>query len=67
MMRTAVDAAAYRKAKVCDLQTPGGLDAFIEQLSTLPLEILSGYGVELFRVHRRHGLSGAETVGPELR
>ena len=66
MMRTAVD-AAYRKGKVCDLQTPGGLDEFIEQLSHLAAGILSGYGVELFRVHRRHGLSGAETVGSELR
>ena len=37
MMRTSVD-HAYRKAKINDFQTPGGLDAFIEQLSALPLE-----------------------------
>jgi CubicO group peptidase (beta-lactamase class C family) len=41
MMRTSVD-AAYRKAKINDFQTPGGLDAFIEQLSTLPLEFSPG-------------------------
>src|SRR5690348_11780977 len=31
MWRTAVD-AAYRRAKINDFQTPGGLDAFIDQL-----------------------------------
>jgi CubicO group peptidase (beta-lactamase class C family) len=41
MMRTSVD-AAYRKLKVNDFQTPGGLDTFIEQLSTLPLEFSPG-------------------------
>lgn len=41
MMRTSVD-AAYRKQKVGDLQTPGGLDAFIEQLSKLPLDFSPG-------------------------
>jgi len=41
MMRTSVD-AAYRKAKINDFQTPGGLDAFIEQLAELPLEFSPG-------------------------
>jgi CubicO group peptidase (beta-lactamase class C family) len=41
MMRTSVD-AAYRRAKVGDFQTPGGLDTFVEQLSTLPLEFSPG-------------------------
>ena len=41
MMRTSVD-AAYRKLKVNDFQTPGGLDTMIEQLPTLPLEFSPG-------------------------
>jgi CubicO group peptidase (beta-lactamase class C family) len=41
MMRTSVD-AAYRKQKVGDLQTPGGLDTLIEQLSALPLDFSPG-------------------------
>ena len=41
MMRTSVD-AAYRKLKVNDFQTPGGLDGMIEQLSQLPLEFSPG-------------------------
>jgi CubicO group peptidase (beta-lactamase class C family) len=41
MMRTSVD-AAYRKGKVGDFQTPGGLEAFIDQLSKLPLEFSPG-------------------------
>jgi len=41
MWRTGVD-AAYRHNKVCDFQTPGGLDAFIEQLSKLPLDFSPG-------------------------
>ena len=41
MSRTAVD-AAYRKQGVGDLQTPGGLDEFIEQLSNLPLDFTPG-------------------------
>jgi CubicO group peptidase (beta-lactamase class C family) len=41
MMRTSVD-AAYRRAKINDFQTPGGLETFIEQLSTLPLEFSPG-------------------------
>ena len=41
MWRTAVD-AAYRRAKINDFQTPGGLDAFIEQLAKLPLDFSPG-------------------------
>jgi CubicO group peptidase (beta-lactamase class C family) len=41
MMRTAVD-AAYRKAKVTDRQTPGGLSEMIEQLTQIPLDFSPG-------------------------
>jgi CubicO group peptidase (beta-lactamase class C family) len=41
MTRTAVD-AAYRHLKLGDFQTPGGLDAFIEQLANLPLDFSPG-------------------------
>jgi CubicO group peptidase (beta-lactamase class C family) len=41
MHRTSVD-AAYRARKICDHNTPGGLDEFIEQLSTLPLDFSPG-------------------------
>ena len=41
MSRTAVD-AAYRKLGVGDMQTEGGLDAFIEQLASLPLDFSPG-------------------------
>ena len=41
MNRTSVD-RAYRQAGVADFATQGGLDAMIEQLSTLPLEFSPG-------------------------
>jgi CubicO group peptidase (beta-lactamase class C family) len=41
MMRTSVD-AAYRKLKIGQFDTPGGLDTFIEQLSGVPLEFSPG-------------------------
>jgi CubicO group peptidase (beta-lactamase class C family) len=41
MTRTAVD-AEYRRAKIGDFQTPGGLDAFIEQLAKIPLDFSPG-------------------------
>jgi CubicO group peptidase (beta-lactamase class C family) len=41
MMRTSID-AAYRRGKVGDFQTVGGLDTFIEQLAGLPLEFSPG-------------------------
>ncbi len=41
MMRTAVD-AAYRRAKVADHQTEGGLPKMIAQLSQIPLDFSPG-------------------------
>ena len=41
MARTSVD-AAYRKQKIGDHQTAGGLEAFIEQLAKLPLDFSPG-------------------------
>jgi CubicO group peptidase (beta-lactamase class C family) len=41
MMRSAVD-AAYRKAKVTDRQTPGGLSEMIDQLAKIPLDFSPG-------------------------
>lgn len=41
MMRTAVD-AAYRKAKIGEFNTPGGMEGFIDDLSKVPLEFSPG-------------------------
>ncbi len=41
MSRTSVD-AAYRERNIGDLQTPGGLEEFIEQLSKVPLDFSPG-------------------------
>ncbi|MEI9994826.1 MAG: serine hydrolase domain-containing protein [Rhizomicrobium sp.] len=41
MSRTSID-AEYRRQKVGDFQTPGGLDAFIEQLAKIPLDFSPG-------------------------
>jgi CubicO group peptidase (beta-lactamase class C family) len=41
MMRTSVD-AEYRRQKIGDTQTPGGLDAFIAQLAEIPLDFSPG-------------------------
>jgi CubicO group peptidase (beta-lactamase class C family) len=41
MMHSAVD-AAYRKAKVTDRQTPGGLREMIDQLAEIPLDFSPG-------------------------
>lgn len=41
MMRTSVD-AAYRRAKVIDRQTPGGLQELIDQLAKIPLDFSPG-------------------------
>ena len=73
LMRTAVD-AAYRKLKVNDFQTPGGLDTFIEQLSTLPLEFSPGaawnYSVSIdvmgFLVQKLSGMSFGEFLKTRL-
>ena len=66
MMRTSVD-AAYRKAKINDFQTPGGLDEFIEQLAGLPLEFSPGAAWNYSVLHRCHGLPCPEAVRGELR
>src|SRR5438132_11297407 len=41
MMRSAVD-AAYRKAKMTDRQTPGGLQGMVDQLARIPLDFSPG-------------------------
>lgn len=41
LMRTAVD-AEYRRLKIGDFQTEGGLEAFIAQLANLPLDFSPG-------------------------
>ena len=41
MMRSAVD-AAYRRAKVTDRESPGGLHGMVEQLSQIPLDFSPG-------------------------
>ncbi|HEV2650034.1 MAG TPA: serine hydrolase domain-containing protein [Rhizomicrobium sp.] len=41
MSRTSVD-AEYRRLKIGDFQTPGGLDAFIDELSKVPLDFSPG-------------------------
>jgi CubicO group peptidase (beta-lactamase class C family) len=73
MMRTSVD-AAYRRLKVNDFQTPGGLDTFVEQLSTLPLEFSPGtawnYSVSIdvmgYLVQKLSGLSFGEFLRTRL-
>src|SRR5438046_3757725 len=41
MMRSAVD-SAYRKLKITDRQTPGGLSEMVDQLAKLPLDFSPG-------------------------
>jgi len=41
LMRTPVD-AAYRKMKINDFNTPGGLEQFVDDLSKIPLEFSPG-------------------------
>src|SRR5205085_4052598 len=41
MMRTSVD-AAYRRAKLTDRNTPGGLQGMIDQLAQIPLDFSPG-------------------------
>jgi CubicO group peptidase (beta-lactamase class C family) len=73
MHRTSVD-AAYRARKVGDVQTPGGLDEFIEQLSTLPLDYSPGdmwtYSVSIdvmgYLVQKLSGLSFGEFLRTRL-
>jgi CubicO group peptidase (beta-lactamase class C family) len=73
MMRTSVD-AAYRKAKINDFQTPGGLDTFIDQLSSVPLDFSPGtawnYSVSIdvmgYLVQKLSGLTFGEFLRTRL-
>src|ERR1700748_940286 len=73
MMRTSVD-AAYRKAKVNDFQTEGGLEGMMEQLSHIPLEFSPGtawnYSVSIdvmgYLVQKLSGLSFGEFLRTRL-
>jgi CubicO group peptidase (beta-lactamase class C family) len=73
MMRTSVD-AAYRKLKINDFNTEGGLDTFIQQLSTLPLEFSPGtawnYSVSIdvmgYLVQKLSGMSFGEFLRARL-
>src|SRR4029077_16030111 len=73
MMRTAVD-AAYRKAKVVDRQTPGGLSGMIDQLAQIPLYFSPGtawnYSVSIdvlgYLVEKLSGVSFGEFLRTRL-
>jgi CubicO group peptidase (beta-lactamase class C family) len=73
MSRTAVD-AEYRRQKVGDFQTPGGLEAFIEQLAHIPLDFSPGeywnYSVSIdvmgYLVQKLSGMSFGEFLRTRL-
>ncbi|MBO0738692.1 MAG: beta-lactamase family protein [Alphaproteobacteria bacterium] len=73
MMRTAVD-AAYRKAKVGDRQTAGGLPEMIDQLAQIPLDFSPGtawnYSVSIdvlgYLVEKLSGMSFSEFLRTRL-
>ena len=73
MMRTSVD-AAYRKAKIGEFTTPGGLEEMIDQLSKVPLEFSPGtawnYSVSIdvmgYLVEKLSGLSFGEFLRTRL-
>jgi len=73
MSRTAVD-AEYRRVKLGDFQTPGGLDAFIEQLAHIPLDFSPGehwnYSVSIdvmgYLVQKLSGMSFGEFLRTRL-
>ncbi len=73
MMRTMVD-YNYRKLKVGDFTTAGGLATFVEQLSTLPLEFSPGtawnYSVSIdvmgYLVEKLSGMSFGEFLRTRL-
>jgi CubicO group peptidase (beta-lactamase class C family) len=72
-MRTAVD-AAYRRAKVVDRETPGGLHGMIDQLSQIPLDFSPGaawnYSVSIdvlgYLVEKLSGVSFGEFLRTRL-
>jgi CubicO group peptidase (beta-lactamase class C family) len=73
MMRTAVD-AAYRKLKINDFRTEGGLAGMMEQLSQVPLEFSPGtrwnYSVSIdvmgYLVEKCSGMSFGEFLRTRL-
>src|SRR5689334_22323119 len=73
MMRSAVD-AAYRKAKVTDRQTEGGLQGMIDQLAQIPLDFSPGtawnYSVSIdvlgYLVEKLSGMSFGEFLRARL-
>ena len=73
MMRTAVD-AAYRRAKVTDRQTAGGLQGMIDQLAQIPLDFSPGtawnYSVSIdvlgYLVEKLSGVSFGEFLRTRL-
>jgi CubicO group peptidase (beta-lactamase class C family) len=73
MNRTSVD-RAYRHARIADFDAEGGLDAMIEQLSTLPLEFSPGtewnYSVSIdvmgYLVQKLSGMSFGEFLRTRL-
>src|ERR1700719_4740192 len=73
MMRTSVD-AAYRRAKVTDRQTPGGLPEMIDQLAKIPLDFSPGtawnYSVSIdvmgYLVEKLTGVSFGEFLRTRL-
>jgi CubicO group peptidase (beta-lactamase class C family) len=73
MMRTGVD-AAYRRAKVADLQTPGGLQGMVDQLAQIPLDFSPGtawnYSVSIdvlgYLVERLSGMRFGEFLRAKL-
>jgi CubicO group peptidase (beta-lactamase class C family) len=73
MMRTAVD-AAYRRAKVTDRESPGGLQGMIDQLAQIPLDFSPGtawnYSVSIdvlgYLVEKLSGMSFGEFLRTRL-
>jgi CubicO group peptidase (beta-lactamase class C family) len=70
MMRTAVD-AAYRRAKVTDRQTAGGLKGMIDQLSRIPLDFSPGtawnYSVAIDVTALHHVIQARQPRGRKTR
>jgi CubicO group peptidase (beta-lactamase class C family) len=73
MMRSAVD-AAYRRAKIVDRQTQGGLSEMVDQLAKLPLDFSPGtawnYSVSIdvlgYLVEKLSGMSFGEFLRTRL-
>jgi CubicO group peptidase (beta-lactamase class C family) len=73
MSRTAVD-AAYRRAKVVDRETPGGLQGMVDQLAQIPLDFAPGtawnYSVAIdvlgYLVEKLSGISFGEFLRTRL-